>query len=508
MRDVHVRPQLLFPLAWFDVFSTSVYLSSGLSEGERRLKLYYLMLRKELEMHLENVPEGVELDRCPSCIWPWLWRTSLGYFSHDDVDHSNMMKSGQQHEVDLSAKKFPATCEWQKRAWPRQCTLYLTLLHPPDWTTDKFTLWTQWKACWGSREMLGHIRKARSAFSLVGRQGWFRGWQLDAFNNCNDTAAFPENSGAWCSIHLCFLILKKTGGCRINSWTYAISGENGIFLSDAERADIGWKRWITSFPKKVSYSSHAFSCLEPSDLARLYDNQWLNDTIISDYLIYCLLELSEEKQSYTRAMDPLCWQYVVNGSVKDKLFTANVSGVFPGFVNVVDSVTLALQPTPQKRNRRPFQCRFVPTSAGESQSYLLANEPAQDPLGTPGNEFGGKDLEGVRQSGAECRRVLLRQCHQGMSTTSDTKNSNLNRRIPAATGFSSWTRGMGTRLWIFRLENDNCWRCSANKPHGLWNIHVSVHEVSHLRLAIPPMGPDAGPTHEENDGLGDAGWRD
>jgi hypothetical protein len=116
MRDVHVRPQLLFPLAWFDVFSTSVYLSSGLSEGERRLKLYYLMLRKELEMHLENVPEGVELDRCPSCIWPWLWRTSLGYFSHDDVDHSNMMKSGQQHEVDLSAKKFPATCEWQKRA--------------------------------------------------------------------------------------------------------------------------------------------------------------------------------------------------------------------------------------------------------------------------------------------------------------------------------------------------------------------------------------------------------
>lgn len=37
---------------------------------------------------------------------------------------------------------------------------------------------------------------------------------------------------------------------------------------------------------------------------------------------------------------------------------------------------------------------------------------------------------------------------------------------------------------------------------------MSVHEVSHLRLAIPPMGPDAGPTHEENDGLGDAGWRD
>ena len=92
-RIVSLHDTLLPIIATFDVFCCST-----LRDVEHnpctltRKETYYLLLRSAVTTELEIVSDQQKLlDTSPKSMNPWLWRTALGYFDHDDNDNEKLM---------------------------------------------------------------------------------------------------------------------------------------------------------------------------------------------------------------------------------------------------------------------------------------------------------------------------------------------------------------------------------------------------------------------------------
>jgi hypothetical protein len=85
---VATTPNVQTVLALFDVFCRS---SQKDEVTDNRLFQYYCHLRecisKEVQEDLKNREVLVQV---PMAVSPWLWRTALGYFSHDESDDAAM----------------------------------------------------------------------------------------------------------------------------------------------------------------------------------------------------------------------------------------------------------------------------------------------------------------------------------------------------------------------------------------------------------------------------------
>jgi hypothetical protein len=103
-------PSLVAILAFFDVFCSGVVQEYSDATGDKgRLARYYCLLREAITDEINTTPEDQELQQCPTCMLPWLWRTSLGFFNHDEADDKQMNilteKSSTYH------RPFPHACK-------------------------------------------------------------------------------------------------------------------------------------------------------------------------------------------------------------------------------------------------------------------------------------------------------------------------------------------------------------------------------------------------------------
>ena len=88
-------------LALFNVFCCSVAQEHRKGNVEKRsLCHYYLQLQHAVGQEVAlMVNRDGSLKMHPNCLNPWLWRTSVGYFEHDDLDHARFMRSAAQDDV-------------------------------------------------------------------------------------------------------------------------------------------------------------------------------------------------------------------------------------------------------------------------------------------------------------------------------------------------------------------------------------------------------------------------
>jgi hypothetical protein len=96
--------------ALFDVFcSGTVQEYSGTTGDKGRLSRYYLLLRAAITDEINATPEDQDLRACPTCMLPWLWRTSQGFFNHDEADDQHMnilIEKSSPYDM-----LFPHTCK-------------------------------------------------------------------------------------------------------------------------------------------------------------------------------------------------------------------------------------------------------------------------------------------------------------------------------------------------------------------------------------------------------------
>jgi len=175
---VLIHSNIVFPLAWFDLFCTAeLWSESATSTPLHPLQKYYLLLRHAIAREIEATPAGQILSKCPSCMDPWLWRTALGNLDHSNIDDPDL-------SCDLPAEMvyndpFPVTCEFRT-------TQYLQLLPMSSvgWAENvSSNSWTRWKVIRDPSVMAICFQRSQSAFQLPGASGWFRSWQLDVFRD-------------------------------------------------------------------------------------------------------------------------------------------------------------------------------------------------------------------------------------------------------------------------------------------------------------------------------------
>jgi len=85
---VCIDSSLLAVFAMFDVFCSSTVMRRV--GNDARLQAYYCSLQNHIADEVQSTRKGATLARCPCCILPWLWRTVLGFFRHDDSDDRAM----------------------------------------------------------------------------------------------------------------------------------------------------------------------------------------------------------------------------------------------------------------------------------------------------------------------------------------------------------------------------------------------------------------------------------
>lgn len=90
-RNIGSVQSVLGVLTLFDVFCSGIVQEySGATGDKGRLCRYYLLLRSAITNEIKGTPEDRKLKTCPTCMLPWLWRTSLGFFKHDEADDKEM----------------------------------------------------------------------------------------------------------------------------------------------------------------------------------------------------------------------------------------------------------------------------------------------------------------------------------------------------------------------------------------------------------------------------------
>jgi len=90
-RNFKSVPSLVAMFAFFDVFCSGVLQEYSDAIGDKgRLTRYYRLLRAAITDEINTTPEDQELRQCPTCMLPWLWRTSQGFFNHDEADDEQM----------------------------------------------------------------------------------------------------------------------------------------------------------------------------------------------------------------------------------------------------------------------------------------------------------------------------------------------------------------------------------------------------------------------------------
>ena len=111
-QDICVSNSLLFVLALFNVFCLSAALRLG-SEHERRAHHYYIKLQNAVaaEVHQTSVEQGM-LTTCPTILMPWLWRTSLGFFDHDEKE-------------DDAVYQLSKGTKFYETSFPHECMFFL-----------------------------------------------------------------------------------------------------------------------------------------------------------------------------------------------------------------------------------------------------------------------------------------------------------------------------------------------------------------------------------------------
>jgi hypothetical protein len=111
-KGIPISHIMLFPLGWFDVFATSAVAmrSTRADTLSNRVGNYYCLLRTSIENDLRGAAENDGKARsCPSCMQPWLWRTALGVFQHDDHSAEELLRDAEQS--DLYNTPFPVYCK-------------------------------------------------------------------------------------------------------------------------------------------------------------------------------------------------------------------------------------------------------------------------------------------------------------------------------------------------------------------------------------------------------------
>jgi len=108
-----VSQDIILLLALFDVISTSITLSTSPSDNSSfmHLKKYCILLRQTTQAQMDGGQGNKTIETCPLCLEPWLWRTALGRFQHDQADHEFFIKSVGYDRED--GCPFPVTCEFQ-----------------------------------------------------------------------------------------------------------------------------------------------------------------------------------------------------------------------------------------------------------------------------------------------------------------------------------------------------------------------------------------------------------
>ncbi len=92
-RTLMVMRSLVAVFTLFDVFcSSTVKEYSGTAGDKGQLCVYYLLLQEAIATEACRTPEHEPLRTCPTCMLPWLWRTSLGFFNHNEADDKEMTR--------------------------------------------------------------------------------------------------------------------------------------------------------------------------------------------------------------------------------------------------------------------------------------------------------------------------------------------------------------------------------------------------------------------------------
>ena len=103
-----LSPNLLRIITVFDVFSLAAIHDEHVDDTEKaRLRRYYLKLRDRLAAQLLNPPQTKSI---PNRMSAWLWRVSLGLFSHDDRDDSTVDRLAEG--LNVYGNLFPFNREW------------------------------------------------------------------------------------------------------------------------------------------------------------------------------------------------------------------------------------------------------------------------------------------------------------------------------------------------------------------------------------------------------------
>jgi hypothetical protein len=84
---------ILDALAMFDVFCAHSLHPKSTSNPQ--LQSYYVCLQNAIEKEFQSISEGNVVESYPQCMEPWLWRTSLGYFQHNDSDDQEIHRYNQ-----------------------------------------------------------------------------------------------------------------------------------------------------------------------------------------------------------------------------------------------------------------------------------------------------------------------------------------------------------------------------------------------------------------------------
>ena len=103
-------------------------------------------------------------------------------------------------------------------------------------------------------------------------------------------------------------------------WSYACTGERGVYLSRKEVEDVGMIRW-----SGLVTNQNLTKGLKEHDIHRLRPEAWLNDEIISAYGALCYDALPTKEQLSVRVFSTMVGQYITQGHQKQMSPTVIIS---------------------------------------------------------------------------------------------------------------------------------------------------------------------------------------